>query len=102
MGFDIAHLGSRSTGQPLQSADLVDHIGLQLGAAGVHVAPPKTNQIGVTHMRPHDHPALYRPAQGLQNTRRVARMKAAGNIGTGHHLQHGGIVAHAPSTKAFP
>ena len=51
-------------------------------------------------MRPHGHPALYRPAQGLQNTRRVARMKAAGKWVEILEFRHN-LLATAEALEAF-
>ena len=47
-----------------------------------------------------------RSLRGLANVdpaprARVARVAAAGDVGTGHDAEHGRIVAHGPRAKAF-
>ncbi|RMU65518.1 hypothetical protein ALP29_200625 [Pseudomonas syringae pv. avii] len=36
-----------------------------------------------------------------QDARRVAGVKATGDIGAGYDVEHRGIVAHAPGAEAF-
>ena len=52
-------------------------------------------------MRTYSHISGRRVLEGLQNAGGISGMKTAGHVGTGHDVQHGGIVAHAPRAKAF-
>ena len=82
--LDVAHRGARRGGQPLERADLVDHVGHQVGAGHVHVAAAEAGQVAVGHVRADHHATLGRAAQGLQDAGGVAGMEAAGHVGAGH------------------
>ena len=101
MRLDIADLGASSLSQTLQSANLIDHIGHQIGAGHIHIAATKTGQIAISHMGADDDIACLGRLERGQNACCIAGMKAAGHIGAADDVEHGGIVAHAPCAKAL-
>src|SRR5690606_27902323 len=67
----------------------------------VHVAAAEAHEVAISHMRADADAARRRLFHHLADARRVARVKAAGDVGAGDDAEHGNIVAHRPGAEAF-
>ena len=101
MGLHVRHPAPFRRRHALQRADLVDQPCLQFRRRQVHAAPAEALQIGKRRVRAEADPARQRRTHGLAHHQRVTGMEAAGDVRAGHHIEHGGVVAHRPGAEAF-
>jgi hypothetical protein len=96
VGFDVVHRGAHSVRHPIQRAQLVQDIPEQLVKGRVQKAPPKAREVPVADVGTNGHVQFECCPAAVQHGDRVAGVKAAGHVGTGDELEHGGIITHAP------
>ncbi|CAH0225022.1 hypothetical protein SRABI70_02327 [Pseudomonas sp. Bi70] len=101
VGFHVAHRSAGGSGQGLQGADLVDHVGAQLIAGDIHIAAAEADQIRVGDMGADGHALGRSRLEGAQDAGRVTGVEATGDIGAGDDVEHRGIVAHGPLAETL-
>ena len=101
MGFDVGNLRSHRSGRRLESADLVDGFRSQIIGVVIHVSPTETCEVAVTHVRADAHAPFLSEIARADHHQRVACVEPACDVGAGHQVEDGTVVADSPCAEAF-
>src|SRR5699024_6873541 len=95
MRFDMVHLKTRYSTEPIQGAELIEHEGSDFRHGKLHIPPAESHQIRVRRMRSNaGAPAFPDKPDGLQHDRRIARMESARNVCRGYQRNDFIIVTY--------
>lgn len=101
VGFYVTHRSAHGRREPLQGADLIHHICDEIRWGDIHVTPTEACEVGIRDVRTDGDATPCRGFERPKYSGRIARMKAASDIGARDDLDHRGIVSHAPRAVAF-
>ena len=100
--LDMADAVADRPRHPLQGADLVhDHLFDVLGLLALKLAPPKPPDVEKARMCADPDAVFLGQAYRVEHDKRIAAVKAAGDIRRRDDLQHLGVAAHRPGAKAL-
>ena len=101
MGFDVSQYRTGCSGQCLQCADLIDHVGTQFVWFDINPTTAESGEIEVSDLCSDPHATRDRRPTGSRQAYRVAGVEAAGEVGTGDDVEHGVVIAEFPHSEAL-
>jgi hypothetical protein len=92
--FDVLKRDPFRLGNRCKRADLRVELILRLSRIHLHFAPAETLKVSEAGMRADGDAVLFGQADGAPHHRRIARMRAARDVGRRNVRQHVGIGSH--------
>ena len=101
MRLDVGDPGAGHPAHRLERAQLVEHVGGEVGSSHVDAPAAEAREVAVGDVRADGHAVPGRALERVQHDERIPRVEAARHVGARDDVEHRVVVAEGPAAEGL-